>query len=119
MVVKDERLVQPRSADAENEAYAALQEKYREERAKRIRPEGIEQYVRAVGKFAHYLHDPYVKTPLVRDPQKDEVDAVIVGGGFAGLLSGACLRQAGVTNFRVIETGADFGGVWYWNRYPG
>jgi cyclohexanone monooxygenase len=119
MAAKDERLVQPPSADAEDQTCTALQEKYREERAKRIRPDGVDQYVRAVGEFAHYLHDPYVKTPLVREPQTDEVDAVIVGGGFAGLLSGVCLRQAGVSNIRLIETGADFGGVWYWNRYPG
>ncbi|WP_030558128.1 flavin-containing monooxygenase, partial [Streptomyces exfoliatus] len=49
----------------------------------------------------------------------DRVDAVVVGGGFGGLLAGARLRQAGLASVRVIEKGADFGGTWYWNRYPG
>src|SRR6185312_8386054 len=43
----------------------------------------------------------------------------IIGGGFAGLIAGARLRQAGVDDFRIIEKGGGFGGTWYWNRYPG
>ena len=43
---------------------------------------------------------------------------VCVGGGFAGLVVGARLREAGV-DVRIIEKGGDFGGTWYWNRYPG
>ncbi len=96
----------------------ALREKYRAERDKRIRPDGNEQYREVVGEFAHYLDDPYV-APLVRDPLTDEVDVVIVGGGFGGLLAGARLRQAGIEDLRIIEKGGDFGGTWYWNRYPG
>jgi cyclohexanone monooxygenase len=34
-------------------------------------------------------------------------------------MAGANLRRAGVDNFRIIEMGGDFGGTWYWNRYPG
>src|SRR3954453_16401953 len=96
----------------------ALREKYRAERDKRIRPDGNQQYREVVGGFAHYLDDPYVE-PLVREPLTDEVDVVIVGGGFGGLLAGARLRQAGIEDLRVIEKGGDFGGTWYWNRYPG
>ena len=44
---------------------------------------------------------------------------VVIGGGFGGLLAGARLREAGVKDIRVIEKGGDFGGTWYWNRYPG
>nr|QQZ49271.1 NAD(P)/FAD-dependent oxidoreductase [Phenylobacterium glaciei] len=44
---------------------------------------------------------------------------VVIGGGFGGLLAGARLREAGVQDIRVIEKGGDFGGTWYWNRYPG
>ncbi len=40
-------------------------------------------------------------------------------GGWSGLLLAASLRKAGVDDFRIIETGADLGGVWHWNRYPG
>ena len=44
---------------------------------------------------------------------------VVIGGGFGGLLAGARLREAGVKDIRIIEKGGDFGGTWYWNRYPG
>jgi cyclohexanone monooxygenase len=43
----------------------------------------------------------------------------VIGGGFAGLLAAARLREAGVEDLRMIEKGGDFGGTWYWNRYPG
>jgi cyclohexanone monooxygenase len=96
----------------------ALREKYRRERDKRIRPDGNDQYKEMVGEYARYLDDPYV-APLEREPLTDEVDVVIIGGGFGGLLAGARLRQAGVDDLRIIEKGGDFGGTWYWNRYPG
>ncbi len=96
----------------------ALRNKYREERDKRIRPDGNDQYVEMAGKFAHYLEDPYV-APVEREPLTDEVDVVVIGGGFGGLLAGARLKQAGVDDVRIIEKGGDFGGTWYWNRYPG
>ena len=43
----------------------------------------------------------------------------MIGGGFGGLLAGARLREAGIDDVRIIEKGGDFGGTWYWNRYPG
>src|SRR5580693_628962 len=92
----------------------ALREKYRQERDKRLRPEGNDQYVEVKGQFAHYLDDPYVER-IERAPLTDEVDVVIIGAGFGGLLAGARLREAGVENLRVIESGGDFGGTWYWN----
>jgi len=95
-----------------------LREKYRRERDKRLRPEGNDQYVEIKGQFAHYLDDPYVER-IERAPLTDEVDVVIIGAGFGGLLAGARLREAGIENLRVIESGGDFGGTWYWNRYPG
>ncbi len=97
----------------------ALRNKYREEREKRIRQDGNEQYVEVKGEFAHYLDDPYVDPGFTRDPLTDQVDVVVIGGGFGGLLAGARLREAGVEDIRVIEKGGDFGGTWYWNRYPG
>ncbi|HEX2578122.1 MAG TPA: NAD(P)/FAD-dependent oxidoreductase [Aquihabitans sp.] len=96
----------------------ALRERYRIERDKRLRADGTDQYVEVAGRFAHYLEDPYA-TPEPRDPLTDEVDVVFVGGGFAGLVTGARLKQAGVQDVRIIEKGGDFGGTWYWNRYPG
>jgi cation diffusion facilitator CzcD-associated flavoprotein CzcO len=96
----------------------ALQSKYRAERDKRLRSDGSEQYVEPVGQFSHYLDDPYVEaTP--REPLFDEVTVAFIGGGFAGLVTGARLKQAGIDDVRIIEKGGDFGGTWYWNRYPG
>ena len=96
----------------------ALRQRYRVERDKRIREDGNEQYLEMAGDFAHYLDDPYVQ-PLGRGPLADEVAVAVIGGGFGGLLAGARLREAGVEDLRIIEKGGDFGGTWYWNRYPG
>jgi cyclohexanone monooxygenase len=96
----------------------ALRDRYRAERDKRLRADGNEQYVEIAGRFAHYLEDPYV-APIEREPLFDEVTVAIVGGGFGGQLAGARLREAGVNDLRIIEKGGDFGGTWYWNRYPG
>ena len=56
---------------------------------------------------------------LPRDPIAEDIDVAVLGGGFAGLLSAAHLKKAGVDDVRIIEMAGDFGGVWYWNRYPG
>jgi cyclohexanone monooxygenase len=96
----------------------ALREKYRLERDKRVRSDGNAQYIEAAGDFAGYLRDPYVER-IERPALNDEVTVAIIGGGFAGLITGARLRQAGIDGVRIIEKGGDFGGTWYWNRYPG
>ena len=96
----------------------ALRQKYAAERDKRLRPDGNEQYIRLTGQLAHYLEDPY--TPVrERGPKHDHVTVAFIGGGFAGLVTGARLKEAGVDDVRIIEKGGDFGGTWYWNRYPG
>jgi cyclohexanone monooxygenase len=97
----------------------ALREKYRAERDKRLRGDGNQQYVEVKGDFAHFIEDPYVEPGFERASLTDEVDVVVIGGGFGGLLAGARLREAGVESIRMIEKGGDFGGTWYWNRYPG
>jgi cation diffusion facilitator CzcD-associated flavoprotein CzcO len=97
---------------------AALRAKYREEREKRLRPDGNDQYVEPSGAFAHFLDDCYTE-PSDREPLFDDVTVAIIGGGFSGLVTGARLVQAGITGIRIIEGGGDVGGAWYWNRYPG
>ena len=97
----------------------ALREKYRFERDKRLRDDANEQYQEIKGDFSHYLEDPYVEPGFTREPLTDEIEVVVIGGGFGGLLAGARLREAGVQDIRMIEKGGDFGGTWYWNRYPG
>ena len=98
---------------------AALRAKYRAERDRRLRADGNEQYREIKGDFARYLEDPYVEPGFSRAPHFDETEVIVIGGGFGGLLAGARLREAGVDDIRLIEKGGDFGGTWYWNRYPG
>jgi cation diffusion facilitator CzcD-associated flavoprotein CzcO len=96
----------------------ALRAKYREERDRRIRDDGNQQYLEVKGDFTRYVDDPYV-TPFSREPLNETVEVLIIGGGFGGLLAGARLREAGFEDIRIVEKGGDFGGTWYWNRYPG
>ena len=96
-----------------------LRDKYREERDRRLRPDGQEQYAAAFQETeAVDFSDPHM-TRSSRRAISDDVDVVVLGGGWAGVLAGYHLRKAGVTDFRIIEQAGDFGGVWYWNRYPG
>ena len=97
----------------------ALREKYRKERDKRVRADGNDQYIEVTGDFSHYVDDPYVEPGFVRDPVLEEVEVVVIGGGFGGMLAAARLRDAGIHDVRIIEKGGGFGGTWYWNRYPG
>ncbi len=97
---------------------AELRERYRMERDKRLRPDGADQYIDPAGRFEHFLADPWV-TPFEREPVVDEVTVVLIGGGFAGLLTGARLVEAGIDDVRIIDSAGGEGGVWYWNRYPG
>lgn len=96
-----------------------LRKKYRAERDRRLRAEGNDQYIKIEAEFSHYLDDPYVEPGFERAPLTDEIEVAVIGGGFGGLLAGARLREAGIDNVRMIEKGGDFGGTWYWNRYPG
>ncbi|MFF3971744.1 flavin-containing monooxygenase [Streptomyces rubiginosohelvolus] len=98
---------------------AALRERYRLERERRVRPDGAAQYRDAEAEFGYYAADPYTEGPAERAPLHDLVDVAVIGGGFGGILTGARLRQQGVARVRIVEKGGDFGGTWYWNRYPG
>ena len=98
----------------------ALRDKYRAERDKRMRDDGDEQFHRTRDEYAHYAdEDPYVDEPEARDPVEREVDVAVIGGGFSGMMAAARLKERGVEDVMLIESGADFGGTWYWNRYPG
>lgn len=95
-----------------------LRNRYRAERDKRVRPDGKAQFVRPVGMLAEFVSDPFAQ-PIVREPLFDDVEVAIIGGGFAGLVTGARLRELGVRQIRFLDKAGDFGGTWYWNRYPG
>ena len=98
----------------------ALREKYALERDRRLRPDGIAQYVEIAGPFAGFAEDPWSDPHFTRDPLSDEVDVAIIGAGFGGLLTGVpgCGNSV-CSNIRLIDKAADVGGTWYWNRYPG
>lgn len=97
----------------------ALRARYARERDRRLRPDGIGQYVEVAGQFAEFADDPWTGPPPPREPLTDEVDVAVIGAGFGGLLTGARLRELGVDKIRLIDKAADVGGTWYWNRYPG
>ncbi len=97
----------------------AIRERYRQEREKRLRPDGQAQYFEPTGKFAEaYEADPHMPV-LPRPALHEEIDAAILGAGFCGMMTAIQLKQAGVENFRTIDWAGDWGGCWYWNRYPG
>jgi cyclohexanone monooxygenase len=98
----------------------ALRKKYDEERDKRLalRPEGEAQFIKMKGALEHYAQDPYTKR-VEREARSEDTDVAIIGGGFAGLLAAARLIEQGIADIRMFERGGDFGGTWYWNRYPG
>jgi cyclohexanone monooxygenase len=97
---------------------AELRKKYAEERNKRLRADANNQYQEITGKFAHYNDDPYVEPGFTRPALQEELDVVIVGWLWRPLAA-ARLQKVGITNIRIIEKAGDFGGTWYWNRYPG
>lgn len=96
-----------------------VRRKYIEERAKRLREDGNDQYVEVAGQHAQYETDPHVESGFSRAPINEALDVIILGGGISGLVTAARLQQAGVYDVRIIDKAGDFGGVWYWNRYPG
>ncbi|KLO29407.1 monooxygenase [Mycolicibacter heraklionensis] len=109
----------PETAGGQDFDPNALRDKYARERQRRLRNDGIDQYVEVAGRFARFAEDPWADPGFSREPLSDEVDVAIVGAGFGGLLTGARLRELGVRSIRLIDKAADVGGTWYWNRYPG
>ncbi len=96
-----------------------MRKRYEQERQKRLRPDGNDQYKELTGDYADFDRDPFVEPGFTREPVAEDVEVVIVGGGFAGMLTAINLTKAGMRDFRVVEKAGDFGGTWYWNRYPG
>ncbi|MBO6656091.1 MAG: NAD(P)/FAD-dependent oxidoreductase [Pseudomonadales bacterium] len=99
-----------------------LTERYRLERERRVRTDAEAQFLEVSNESAfgnkYLAEDPYSET-VQRDPIKDESEVIIVGGGWVGMMTAARLTEAGIDNVRIVESAADFGGTWYWNRYPG
>src|ERR1700719_2375267 len=104
------------------EFYDSVKRKFAEERDLRLkyRPQGLSQYTYDLtGALAKYEVDTYAEGVTPREQINDTVECLFIGGGFSALLTSARLRQVGVESIRIVERGADVGGTWYWNRYPG
>jgi cation diffusion facilitator CzcD-associated flavoprotein CzcO len=97
---------------------ADIKAKYREERIKRLRPEGIRQYNAVDLDHGEFARDPFNPEVPFREPVERDVEVLVIGGGHAGLLAANALVEQGISDFLIIEKAADFGGTWYWNRYP-
>ena len=99
-----------------------LTKRYATEREKRIRTDAEAQFVQLShdSPFANkYLEEDTYCERVEREPIQDEREVIVIGGGWVGMLTAARLIQAGVNDVRIVESGGDFGGTWYWNRYPG
>ncbi|MCZ6640054.1 MAG: NAD(P)/FAD-dependent oxidoreductase, partial [Gammaproteobacteria bacterium] len=102
--------------------YDDIKKKFAEERDLRLkyRPDGTAQFTSDfTGALSKYAMDPYGGEISPREPINDTVECLFIGGGFSALLTSARLRERGVESIRIVERGADVGGTWYWNRYPG
>lgn len=106
------------------------EQRYGEERAKRLRDEGNAQYVdlsiASDKRFERFQKDVWADPSLIPDLEAMFPDhycrMLILGGGFAGLqYAGRMKEVAGLksSDIRIVETAGGFGGTWYWNRYPG
>lgn len=96
-----------------------LKTRYAEERDKRLRDDGNEQYVGFEEIQRQFDRDPFADPDFTRDPVEEECEVAIVGAGLSGLMTAARLMEQGITSMRIIDKAGDFGGTWYWNRYPG
>jgi cation diffusion facilitator CzcD-associated flavoprotein CzcO len=112
----------PRRPEHPPEYYEAIKDRFAEARDLRLsyRPEGTAQYLTDLsGELEKFEADPYGGEIVEREPIDDSVEVLFIGGGFSALLTSARLREIGVESIRIVERGADVGGTWYWNRYPG
>lgn len=104
-----------------------INKRYQKEREKRLRADGLAQFVdiETVEKFARAVRnawpDPvYDKmAPALKDGSRCEF--LFVGAGYGSLLTAVRLLDAGVAaeDIRFVDTAGGFGGSWWLNRYPG
>ncbi len=114
----------PPANEKPQEYYDAIKQKFAEERDLRLKykPSGTNEYIYDLEgnqALARYEIDTYGGEIKPRAAITDTVECLFIGGGFSALLASAKLREYGVESIRIVERGADVGGTWYWNRYPG
>jgi cyclohexanone monooxygenase len=101
------------------EKIEALHERYEVERAKRLRADGNSQFRQMEGALSHFADDPNANPNFTRPSIQRSAQVVIVGAGLSGLVTAVALRKQGIDDIVIMDKAADFGGTWYWNRYPG
>ncbi|KAI9172829.1 FAD/NAD(P)-binding domain-containing protein [Paramyrothecium foliicola] len=111
-------------------AFADIEAKYDAERDKRLkeRPQGEAQFIdlTTVDQYKHLTDDPWVEpedhktVPHTIDLDKP-IKYLIAGAGYSGLLFAVRLLEAGANleDLVLVDSSGGYGGVWYWNRYPG
>ena len=95
-----------------DQALQAARQRYRAERDKRVRGDGLAQYEELTGDLAEFDRDPFADPDHHRGPVTEDVEVLIVGCGFAGMLTAIELKARGVTDIRMVDRAGDFGGTW-------
>ena len=104
------------------QAAMSIQQKYTEERQKRIRDDGDGQYVdlSQSEKFKHYAEDPWLneRSDQVTIKDGEHIKYLVLGAGWAGVQFAVKLIQAGISasDIRIVDSAGGFGGTWYYNR---
>jgi hypothetical protein len=98
----------------------AIKSKYEAERAKRFRKDGVAQFKTPKGSYSRFANDMITPPSAPRDPITSETKVLIVGAGFAGMITAVKLKKdQGIDDFMILDKASGFGGTWYWNQYPG
>ena len=105
---------------------AFFQQRFKEERQKRLRPDGLAQYskVTTTEKLMKFSEDPWVAAGApIYEPVSDggSIKLMVLGAGADGILQAVQCIKAGMSPEEIlfVDVAAGFGGAWYWNRYPG
>lgn len=98
----------------------AIKARYAAERAKRLRTDGVGQFTQPKGRYARFVEDVLTPQPIPRDPIKKDTKVLIVGAGFAGIITAVKLKKDyGIDDMVLVDKAGGLGGTWYWNQYPG
>ncbi|KAL1838747.1 hypothetical protein VTJ49DRAFT_2245 [Mycothermus thermophilus] len=109
-----------------------LSQKYTAEAIKRLRPDGLDQFVplkkAESERFRALAEDPWVDHAALNAKESPVAEGttykfLILGAGYGGLLYAVRLIEAGLVtgpnDLRFVDAAGGFGGTWWWNRYPG
>lgn len=101
----------------------ALSNKYLEEKERRERADALTQYeeLEESEHLSSLADDPFVDHDVLNAQQQaledgQQVQVIILGAGFGGILFAARLVEAGVKpeDIRLVDVAGGFGGTWYW-----